>query len=79
MKDNKQKLVILGSTGSISTSTLSVIAKNPEQYQALPRVVGGKNVELMLQQIIKFQPHFVAMNDESAAKKLREKVGILGE
>lgn len=74
--NNKQKLVILGSTGSIGTSTLSVIAKNPEQYQALA-LVGGKNVELMLQQIIKFQPHFVAMNDESAAKKLREKLAFL--
>ncbi|WP_249962582.1 1-deoxy-D-xylulose-5-phosphate reductoisomerase [Histophilus somni] len=74
--NNKQKLVILGSTGSIGTSTLSVIEKNPEQYQAFA-LVGGKNVELMLQQIIKFQPHFVAMNDESAAKKLREKLAFL--
>ncbi|OOS00063.1 1-deoxy-D-xylulose-5-phosphate reductoisomerase [Canicola haemoglobinophilus] len=75
--NNKQKLVILGSTGSIGTSTLSVIEQNPEQYQAFA-LVGGKNVDLMLQQSIKFQPQFVAMDDDSAAKNLREKLTALG-
>lgn len=73
----KQNLVILGSTGSIGTSTLSVIEHNPEQYQAFA-LVGGRNVELMVEQCMKFQPAFAALDDESAAKNLREKLTALG-
>lgn len=73
----KQNLVILGSTGSIGTSTLSVIEHNPEQYQAFA-LVGGRNVELMVEQCMKFQPVFAALDDESAAKNLREKLTVLG-
>lgn len=73
----KQNLVILGSTGSIGTSTLSVIEHNPEQYQAFA-LVGGRNVELMVEQCMKFQPTFAALDDESAAKNLREKLTALG-
>ncbi|VTU06496.1 1-deoxy-D-xylulose 5-phosphate reductoisomerase [Actinobacillus porcinus] len=73
----KQNLVILGSTGSIGTSTLSVIEHNPEQYQAFA-LVGGRNVELMVEQCMKFQPIFAALDDESAAKNLREKLTALG-
>lgn len=74
---NQQKLVILGSTGSIGTSTLSVIEQNPEQYQAFA-LVGGRNVELMLAQCVKFQPTFAALDDENAAKKLKQELIALG-
>lgn len=74
---NQQKLVILGSTGSIGTSTLSVIEQNPEQYQAFA-LVGGRNVELMLAQCVKFQPKFAALDDENAAKKLKQELTALG-
>ncbi|URL07167.1 1-deoxy-D-xylulose-5-phosphate reductoisomerase [Avibacterium sp. 21-595] len=73
----QQKLVILGSTGSIGTSTLSVIAHNPEKYQAFA-LVGGRNVQLMLEQCVKFHPTFAALDDESAAKNLKEKLTALG-
>lgn len=38
-----EKIVILGSTGSIGKSTLSVIQNNPSDYQIFA-LVGGKNV-----------------------------------
>ncbi|WP_424407459.1 1-deoxy-D-xylulose-5-phosphate reductoisomerase [Pasteurella sp. PK-2025] len=69
----KQKLVILGSTGSIGTSTLSVIEHNPDKYHAFA-LVGGRNVDLMFQQCLKFRPHFAALDDECAAKILAEKL-----
>lgn len=75
-KMKKQNLVILGSTGSIGTSTLSVIEHNPEKYRAFA-LVGGRNVDLMVEQCVKFQPNFAALDDESAAKKLREKLTAL--
>ncbi|PJG84958.1 1-deoxy-D-xylulose-5-phosphate reductoisomerase [Conservatibacter flavescens] len=70
---NIQKLTILGSTGSIGTSTLSVIEQNPDKYQAFA-LVGGRNVELMFQQCIKFQPRFAALDDAYSAKVLQEKL-----
>ena len=69
----KQNLVILGSTGSIGHSTLSVIEHNPDKYHAFA-LVGGKNVETMFEQCVKFQPNFAALDDENAAKVLREKL-----
>ena len=69
----KQNIVILGSTGSIGKSTLSVIENNPEKYTAFA-LVGGKNVETMFEQCIKFRPHFAALDDVNAAKILREKL-----
>lgn len=73
----KQNLVILGSTGSIGTSTLSVIENNPEKYRTFA-LVGGRNVDLMVEQCLKFQPEFTALDDESAGKILAEKLTALG-
>lgn len=72
----KQQIVILGSTGSIGKSTLSVIEHNPEKYQVFA-LVGGRNVDLMTEQCIKFQPHFAALDDKLAAKKLSENLTAL--
>lgn len=66
-----QQLVILGSTGSIGQSTLSVVEHNPERYQVFA-LVGGKNVELMTAQCQQYRPRFVALDDEQAAAKLRQ-------
>ena len=44
----KQKVVILGATGSIGNSTLSVIEHNPEKYEAFA-LVGGSNVDAMFE------------------------------
>lgn len=66
-----QQLVILGSTGSIGQSTLSVVEHNPKRYQVFA-LVGGKNVELMTAQCQQYRPRFVALDDEQAAAKLRQ-------
>lgn len=71
-----KKLVILGSTGSIGTSTLSVIEHNPEQYQAFA-LVGGKNVALMTAQCQRFQPRFAALENATAAQQLAENLRSL--
>ncbi|HHW7569810.1 TPA: 1-deoxy-D-xylulose-5-phosphate reductoisomerase [Mannheimia haemolytica] len=72
-----KKLVILGSTGSIGKSTLSVVEHNPNQYGVFA-LVGGKNVELMLEQCRQYQPTFAAMDDEKAAQALKTALATLG-
>lgn len=72
-----KKITILGSTGSIGKSTLSVIDRNPEQYSVFA-LVGGRNVELMTAQCEQYQPEFAALDDENAAKQLAENLRSKG-
>ncbi|SMB78019.1 1-deoxy-D-xylulose 5-phosphate reductoisomerase [Pasteurella testudinis DSM 23072] len=69
----QQNIVILGSTGSIGKSTLSVIEHNSEKYRTFA-LVGGRNAELMAQQCLDFQPHFAVMADSEAAKQLKQRL-----
>lgn len=71
-----KKIVILGSTGSIGKSTLSVIQQNAADYQVFA-LVGGKNVELMAAQCVLFQPQFAALDDEKAATELKAHLATL--
>ncbi|MFQ6673070.1 MAG: 1-deoxy-D-xylulose-5-phosphate reductoisomerase [Candidatus Tectimicrobiota bacterium] len=66
-------LAILGSTGSIGASTLDVVAAHPEEFPVAGLAAGG-NVELMAQQIVQYRPKLVALSDEEAAERLRERV-----
>lgn len=72
-----QNIVILGSTGSIGKSTLSVIKHNPNKYHAFA-LIGGKNVEKMLEQCLAFSPDFAALADIQAAQELSEKLKAQG-
>ncbi|MCK8044338.1 1-deoxy-D-xylulose-5-phosphate reductoisomerase [Shewanella sp. 1CM18E] len=65
-----QNMVILGATGSIGASTLSVVACNPEQYKVFA-LVANTNVEKMLQICIAHQPKVAHMVDSAAAAALK--------
>jgi 1-deoxy-D-xylulose-5-phosphate reductoisomerase len=65
-----KKIVILGSTGSIGTNTLDIIAKFPDKFQAVG-LTAGTNVEKLEEQVRTFSPAAVAMADETAAERLR--------
>lgn len=63
-----RKITILGSTGSIGDSTLDVIARHPERFEAFA-LTANNNVEKILAQCQRFQPRFaVLLNPESAAQ-----------
>jgi 1-deoxy-D-xylulose-5-phosphate reductoisomerase len=65
-----KKIVILGSTGSIGTNALDIIAKFPGTFQAVG-LTAGTNVEKLEEQIRAFSPAAVAMADDAAAARLR--------
>lgn len=67
-----KKIVILGSTGSIGTTTLKVLEKFDKNYQVLG-LSADRNIELLEEQIRKFRPKVVAVMNETAAEKLRAK------
>jgi 1-deoxy-D-xylulose-5-phosphate reductoisomerase len=66
-------LTLLGSTGSIGTQTLDLVADYPDRF----RVVGlatGSNVDLLAAQTKQFRPQIVGIGDESKLPALREKL-----
>ncbi|WP_407331188.1 1-deoxy-D-xylulose-5-phosphate reductoisomerase [Enterovibrio sp. 27052020O] len=65
-----RNLTILGATGSIGTSTLAVVEKNPSAYTVFA-LAANANVNDMLLLCLKWKPAFAAMADDAAAKALR--------
>ncbi|WP_367299840.1 1-deoxy-D-xylulose-5-phosphate reductoisomerase [Hafnia alvei] len=72
-----KQLTILGSTGSIGTSTLAVVRANPDKFK-VAALVAGKNVEVMFQQCVEFAPRYVSMADDHAAQMLRQRLQDAG-
>ena len=68
-----KQLTILGSTGSIGTNTLAVVAANPQQF-SVKALVAGYNVDLMTEQCLRFHPDYAAMADEASARLLRQRL-----
>ena len=60
-------MILLGSTGSIGTSTLEIAERFHIRVEAL---VAGTNIELLKEQILRFQPCFVCVATEELAKEL---------
>lgn len=65
-----KKITILGSTGSIGHSTLSVIRENPHLFSVYA-LAAGCNVAVMAEQCREFKPEFVSMADDVSAQALR--------
>ena len=59
-------VVILGSTGSIGTQALEVVAANPDQFNVVGLAAGGSQVELLARQAFDFDVAAVAITDEAA-------------
>jgi 1-deoxy-D-xylulose-5-phosphate reductoisomerase len=69
-----KNVVLLGSTGSIGTSTIKVAEDLPERI----RLVGlgaGNNVDLLLEQTRKHQPEAISIIDPAKVQELRNKLG----
>ncbi|WP_261815765.1 1-deoxy-D-xylulose-5-phosphate reductoisomerase [Vibrio gallicus] len=65
-----QNISILGATGSIGSSTLKVIAQNPEHYQVFA-LAAGSNVQKMLKLCKLWQPEYAVMANDDSALKLK--------
>ncbi|WP_394789348.1 1-deoxy-D-xylulose-5-phosphate reductoisomerase [Rhodoferax sp.] len=68
----KQVLTILGSTGSVGTSTLDVVARHPGRFEIFA-LTAATQVDLMLQQCVQFKPRFAVMASAPHAELLAQK------
>ncbi len=66
-----KRIAIFGSTGSIGTQALDVIAANPDKFSA-EILTAHSNDELLVQQALKFNPNIVVIGDESRYTKVKE-------
>ena len=71
----KQRITILGATGSIGQNTLAVMAAEPERFELFAATANG-NVQAMLAICAQHRPQYVVMADEAAAKQLREQLQL---
>lgn len=68
-----KKLTILGSTGSIGASTLDVVGRNPDQYSIFA-LVAGRNLEVLVPQIVKFRPSVVVVASDEVLGNLKDRL-----
>ena len=72
-----QRILILGSTGSIGTQALEVIADNPDKFEVVGIAAGGSNPQLIIEQARRLNLSFdhVAVAKEDAAAEVSAALG----
>ncbi len=76
-----KRIAILGSTGSIGRSTLSIVESFPERFSVVS-MAAGNNVELAFEQARRWRPEVLSMGSANAADQLFDKLkqaGLNGE
>ena len=73
----KQRLTVLGSTGSIGTSTLDVVARHPERFEVFA-LSAATQVDLLLAQCAQFRPRYAVMASAPHAGALADKLKANG-
>ena len=69
----KQRLTVLGSTGSIGTSTLDVVARHPDRFEVFA-LSAATQVDVMLSQCAQFKPRYAVMASPAHSRLLAEKI-----
>ena len=77
MTDRRLRISVLGSTGSIGTNTLDVVGQHPDRFE-VHALSAARQVDLMVEQCLRFKPRRAVMADEQAAAQLRERLGAAG-
>ncbi len=72
-----KKIAILGSTGSIGTSTLSICEQFPDRYTPIA-LSAGSNVDLAFAQAERWRPRLISLATERHAETLRNQLKVAG-
>ena len=73
----KQRIAVLGSTGSIGANTLDVIARHPDRFEVYA-LSAASQVDLMLRQCLQFRPALAVMAREDAGRALAARIETSG-
>jgi 1-deoxy-D-xylulose-5-phosphate reductoisomerase len=72
-----KRIAILGSTGSIGRSTLSVVESYPDRFEVVA-LAAGANLESAYEQAIRWKPRVISMASEQDASKLKARLASHG-
>lgn len=73
----KQRIAVLGSTGSVGANTLDVVARHPDRFEVFA-LSAARQVDPMLQQCLQFRPAFAVMAQEDAGRALAARIESSG-
>jgi len=68
-----KNIAVLGSTGSIGTSTLSICDSFPDRYQPIA-LAAGHNLDIALAQCLRWRPHLISVATEDLAAQLSSRL-----
>ena len=71
---DKKRIAILGSTGSVGTQALEVAAGHPDRLH-VECLAAGRNVDLLTEQVKRWQPSLVSMGTEEDAAEVQRRLG----
>ncbi|HUU39265.1 MAG TPA: 1-deoxy-D-xylulose-5-phosphate reductoisomerase [Candidatus Desulfaltia sp.] len=71
-----KKIAVLGSTGSIGTSTLDIVSRLGDEY-VVSGLAAGSNIPLLLEQVRRFKPKIVSLKTKEEAARFKEDLGGL--
>ncbi len=69
----RQRLTVLGATGSIGASTLDVVARHPERYEVFA-LTGHSRVDALAEQCIRHRPRYAVVPGEYDARQLQSRL-----
>ncbi len=72
-----KRIAILGSTGSIGTSTLKIVEAYPELFE-VASLAAGNNLDLVTEQTLRWHPKLVSVATEEAAATLKQRLSQAG-
>ncbi len=77
MTEPKQRVTVLGSTGSIGVNTLDVLARHPHRFSVFA-LSGHSRIDLLFSQCLAHQPQFAVATDPLAATQLQSRLAAAG-
>lgn len=73
----KQRLTVLGATGSIGVSTLNVVARHPDRFEVVA-LTGNSRVDVLCEQCLQHRPRYAVLGQQADAEKLGRRLHDAG-
>jgi 1-deoxy-D-xylulose-5-phosphate reductoisomerase len=73
----KQRLTVLGATGSIGVSTLDVVGRHPDRYEVVA-LTGNSRIDVLHEQCLRHRPRYAVIGSEQDAAALRTRLATAG-
>jgi 1-deoxy-D-xylulose-5-phosphate reductoisomerase len=76
-KDDRRRVVVLGSTGSIGTQAIDVASAAPDRFRLIAICAGGSDIERLAEQAARLRVEVVGVNRSSAVTELQARLDTL--